>query len=360
VIKFFDHFKKNQPLKRSYKGTVVDNNDPMRLARVKVKIEELFTDEYLPWVYPKQASGLGGRVNSNTFVVPDIGTEVVVEFPNLDPYSGFYTAVWQSEKTHQGDFNEDYPDSFGFSDSSGAYAKINRKKQLVEFVTPAGDSISSEKGEVKFRFKKSLRIFSDDGHIEIFMDMETGTVTIKGREGIQLSSPTLNLENSSISVSTNSMKCEVSGGYEEMVGGGKKELIGGSLSEAVLDSKAESVGGDVSTMIAGKKSEVIGTGVSETIVSGGIETEVMLGDEKHTVTAGSYEVNALVGNYKVTAMKISLGNGVIELLAKIIDLIDKLGMCTPLSPVGPCAPMNSSPQWPMVEMVKTEINTIKS
>ena len=38
LLKFAQHIKRSDPLKRSYKGTVVDNEDPRQLRRIKVNI----------------------------------------------------------------------------------------------------------------------------------------------------------------------------------------------------------------------------------------------------------------------------------------------------------------------------------
>jgi len=61
----------------------------------------------------------------------------------------------------------------------------------------------------------------------------------------------------------------------------------------------------------------------------------------------------------IKSPKIAFGTDSIELLDQIIKHIDALGTVTPISPVGPCAPMRSSPQWPAVDEIKNKINSIK-
>lgn len=61
----------------------------------------------------------------------------------------------------------------------------------------------------------------------------------------------------------------------------------------------------------------------------------------------------------IKSPKVAFGTDSIELLDQITKLVEALGKLTPISPVGPCAPMQSSPQWSGVEEVKSKINTIK-
>ena len=62
-------------------GTVVDNNDPLKLGRVKVEITGIFEGslQSLPWVRRKMDSVFCGA-DCEIFDVPEIGS--VVEFSN--------------------------------------------------------------------------------------------------------------------------------------------------------------------------------------------------------------------------------------------------------------------------------------
>lgn len=64
-----------------YPGTVVDNDDPKGLCRVKVKVPEVFSDETTGWALPSMpfagpAAGLAA--------VPPVGAVVFVEWPAGD------------------------------------------------------------------------------------------------------------------------------------------------------------------------------------------------------------------------------------------------------------------------------------
>lgn len=111
-------------------GIIVDNNDPERIGRVKIRIFEKFdqrpfiddkgnypdkpltledyldeshfiikTDD-LPWMFPMQSTVFaGGDVPGyGSFSFPKLGTLVRVKFVNDDIYSGEYTAVVSANK----------------------------------------------------------------------------------------------------------------------------------------------------------------------------------------------------------------------------------------------------------------------
>jgi hypothetical protein len=61
----------------------------------------------------------------------------------------------------------------------------------------------------------------------------------------------------------------------------------------------------------------------------------------------------------VNSPKVAIGNGTIELLDQLTQLIDALGKVTTISPVGPCTSLNEVEDWPVVEQIKANINKIK-
>lgn len=62
---------------------------------------------------------------------------------------------------------------------------------------------------------------------------------------------------------------------------------------------------------------------------------------------------------KVKSPKIAIGTDGTELLDQITKLITAIGDLTAISPVGPCAPLISAPQWSEVQQIFQAINNIK-
>lgn len=74
-------------LENIYMGVVEDNNDPLKIGRVKVRVSTLYNDikvEDIPYAYP--LGGLGGK----SFQLPKIGSIVNILFLSDDIYSPCY------------------------------------------------------------------------------------------------------------------------------------------------------------------------------------------------------------------------------------------------------------------------------
>lgn len=140
LIKLTEWLQKANNLKVPHKGTVLDNIDSKKLGRVKVQIEELLegSSSELPWVYPNNPFGLGGKSDSSGFSVPEIGSELTIIFPYDDIYFPFYTGYWQSELNHQSVFDEDYPETYGFRDSSGNILQVNKTQKYMQITHSSG------------------------------------------------------------------------------------------------------------------------------------------------------------------------------------------------------------------------------
>lgn len=115
-------------------GIIVDNQDPLKLGRVKVRIFELFDqrkpinefgdypdteislkeytkDEHfllskneLPWIMPTQPLVFGGgsSIGAGSFSFPKLQTVVRVKFSGGDIYSGEYTSIVKPNETMLG------------------------------------------------------------------------------------------------------------------------------------------------------------------------------------------------------------------------------------------------------------------
>lgn len=71
----------------SWVGEVVNNEDPKKLGRVRVRVLDVFEeipDDALPWASPHR------DINGNQFVVPDKGKVVTVYFENGNIYTPIY------------------------------------------------------------------------------------------------------------------------------------------------------------------------------------------------------------------------------------------------------------------------------
>lgn len=147
-LKLPEWLNKNKNLIRPNRGIVKSNIDPKKLGRLKIEIpgflEGLKIIE-LPWIYPVNSYGLGGKSSCSSFSVPEVGSELSVIFPYDDIYFGFYTGYWQSVTNHQSHFNTNYPNAYGWVDSTGLKLKVDKIMHAVDFIHPSGVTLSIDK-----------------------------------------------------------------------------------------------------------------------------------------------------------------------------------------------------------------------
>lgn len=77
-----------------YRGFVTDNDDPQRLARVRLRVPSLLGEAETGWALP--CLPCGGLSNRGLFTVPEIGAQVWVEFEGGNPDFPIWTGTfWQ-------------------------------------------------------------------------------------------------------------------------------------------------------------------------------------------------------------------------------------------------------------------------
>jgi len=305
LIKLLDHLKKVEILKRQYIGIVVDNEDPKRLGRVKVTIAGVLTGEAdtLPWVFPKNPPGQGGTGATGAIECPDVGSQLIIEFPFEDVYSPFYTGFWQSNETHQGEFDEDYPNTRGWQDADGTYFKVNTAKRFSDYYHAAGSRMRhNADGSIDIISPTGINLMSPDGKAALRVDCLNGDISFANRNQGELSGVKTKISSKVHEVAVGSVKDNATGAREVITGGGYKHIVAGGASESIVSNKALSVGGDVNETIAGKTEKIIGMGRSETIALGDDEKFLTAGDRKTEILLGNYKITLTAGNYDVSVV----------------------------------------------------------
>ncbi len=162
LLKFGEFLKPQKHESKIYPAKVVFNNDPLKLCRVKVIIEEFMTGysvfsssarigqdliDCLPWVTPFNNISAFGRSQ----IIPEIDDIVAVSFPYNDPHFPFYdVSEFINEdtalaKSNSSVFDVDYPHTVGYKDSTGTYLAINKKEKYVDFKHNSGFRIQIDK-----------------------------------------------------------------------------------------------------------------------------------------------------------------------------------------------------------------------
>ncbi len=137
-----------------YVATVVDNNDPKKLQRVRVNIPELMegASALLPWIAPIQKAVFGFGNTSGTVSVPEVGSQVVVQFQEGDLSYGLMLGAIPSKVFElPGELSTNYPKRYGWKDPAGNvfYVDTTSGSNDVEFKHVSGTTIHiNNAGEV--------------------------------------------------------------------------------------------------------------------------------------------------------------------------------------------------------------------
>lgn len=134
-------------------GTVVDNNDPKKLGRLKCTIDTLleFSNTDLVWCIPTLET-------PNNFDVVENGTKVKIRFRNGDIYFPEIVGYYHSTANHNTDFDTDYPNKFGIS-RSGFKFLYNKTSKLLEIESPTGSKMNiNSDGDILFESQGKVMI----------------------------------------------------------------------------------------------------------------------------------------------------------------------------------------------------------
>lgn len=150
--KLLQEFKPKEDL--SFTGVVVDNLDPLKLCRVRVRIS-LYEDldvELIPWARPELPFFLGLSSKSIMCSVPEVGSWVDVKFKEKDKKQPTYCGTAPNLKNICNFFSddEDYPNVYGFIDSVNNFFRINKIKKTIQVRHSSSSNVLfNENGSLK-------------------------------------------------------------------------------------------------------------------------------------------------------------------------------------------------------------------
>jgi hypothetical protein len=134
LIRPVEHLAKNNILATDHVGTVVFNNDPKKIGRIKCTVPALWGSDQakMPWVYPQGGGG---------FHVPAVGDRVNITFPFDDVLHPVYDGFPENSANHNTIFDVNYPNSYGRADSTGFYWRRNKTSGEFKVHHPGGGGV---------------------------------------------------------------------------------------------------------------------------------------------------------------------------------------------------------------------------
>jgi hypothetical protein len=159
-----------------YRGFVVDNDDPEKRGRLKIKMPELFHDQvYDEWIY--------GRAIYNTsqggiFAIPAVGSTVFVSFLNGDKAYPIWEFGWFPDKDIPEDFKSNYLKGITLRQEKILLSQTKGYK-----VELSDNGVEVSKGNVKIALTDA-KISLQQGSTEVVLDngvtVKLGSLSLKG------------------------------------------------------------------------------------------------------------------------------------------------------------------------------------
>ena len=183
----------------NFRGKVEDDNDPLKLGRVKVRIHPIMnnakiTTEMLPWAVPAlpMMGGAGEAGAYGFFAVPRINAEVWVFFEMGDPAQPVYFAEAGNAK-HGMVTEKDtaYPKAIVWNTKNGM--KFYLDDHILRITHADGHIVLINANDIKITHKSGTYVLIDvDGNVLVD---SVGGITAKGKS-IHLDTPVVTTSHS--------------------------------------------------------------------------------------------------------------------------------------------------------------------
>jgi len=259
-IKLAEFLKPVRQLSKPRKASVISNDDPKKLGRIKCVMFGLIeeTDETkLPWVYPFSS-------DYNSMDVPEVGDDMIVIFPYGDIYAPMYVGKWVSELTVNALFDTNYPNTVG-KDMGSLQVTYNKEVKEGQITHESGTSaLLKADGTLEIALSKDVTLvgqgkitttatgdisFTSDGNFKVIgkggVDISSnGNTKISGKGGVDVTSDGTAkvVGTGSTEVGSSSSTTKVNGSLVLLAGGSKPVATLGATVLSVGNLGAPSMG----------------------------------------------------------------------------------------------------------------------
>ncbi len=184
----------NLKLNGFYRGIVLDNNDPLKSGRIKVKVYPVFKDlvvDDLPWAIMADPM-FGGYADVGSIFVPVVDAHVFVFFENGDHRFPVYFAGAPAIQTGT-------PDSPSESRTNGTYPNNRVYKSKSGIVVEIDDTNGSERYKITHPTGSIIEI-DGSGNLKLTATGNT-TVTTSGNTNLNTTGNTVMSSGGDVTIS---------------------------------------------------------------------------------------------------------------------------------------------------------------
>ena len=174
-----------------YIGTVVENNDPQGLDRIKVAIPELYDPKLgdIPWCLPVKYPIFGQGSNYGVYGVPALNSKVLIILQKNDPNFPMYVGSIMLSSMIGTEAGYNSPQKYGFVDPSGNKLQVDMETQTWTFTHSSGANVIINKDN-------KITVNCKDAEV----NAETSAV-------VNTETSTTNSTTSNINCTTSNVKC---------------------------------------------------------------------------------------------------------------------------------------------------------
>lgn len=178
-------------------GVVINNDDPEKLLRVKVRIPLVhrdITDENLPWVKPLTSSSFSGNTGGTGGIsVPKVGAKLILMATDDSLYNMGYMGDVSNQDTIPSELFEDYPNSYGWIDQANNLFFINTKKQEMKIVHSSGSTFEIEQSGAINILSANNVVVSSQSQVDI---VAASRVNVHSGSNVDVRAPRIDLNRS--------------------------------------------------------------------------------------------------------------------------------------------------------------------
>jgi len=216
-----------------FRGFVVDNQDPEKRARLKLKIPSALGETETGWALP--CIPFGGIAGFGLFLVPEVDTQVWVEFEEGEISRPIWTGTfWQKQGDPPAEATEGDGTTTRLLKTPGGHLlrfDDEKDKEKIQILHPKGTEVAID--------EKGILTLTDSGGSKVTMDPDAGKLLVEDSNGNTLtmdSSGTVIEDKNGNKVTMASAGINVEG--QKVVVKGTQVVLGGDAGEPIIKGQS--------------------------------------------------------------------------------------------------------------------------